>query len=371
MSALKRCVSGTTAELTPRPAAALAALICAVLSGALSAWAGWKASQVHRSADSTPGVMEIPASAVLGVACFVYLWAMGAIASRARHAHPLLFAFTAFFGPAGAIYTIVLAAMNLVHRRDRVLWDTCVSELGNKTETAECDREWHNLWRPLTIAAIAAAGLLIVLTAYVLAYLRHINAVHAAKRRTENWIEKDALRRDAGIGRLVITHHVPSPSYTETSLPISPASTAHLNPHPASPSPSATPYTPYSQQRYIPHSRSQMSGVSASLSGHHGPAYAPSETVTYYDDFSETMHSESGDARALDERLAGGAGGMRSPPLPVVDVDREFQEYMSASGHSRSYSRGTTATGYYSASAHSGYYSDEAEPRTSKVGRAF
>lgn len=188
--------------------------------------------------------------------------------------------------------------------------------------------------------------------------------MHAAKRRTENWIEKDALKRDAGIGRLVITHHVP-PSYTESSLPISPASTAHLNPHPA---PSAS-YSPYAQQRYIPHSKSQMSGVSASLSGHNAPAYAPSETVTYYDDFSETMHTET-DARGLDERLAGGAGGMRSPPLPVVDVDREFQEYMSASGHSRSYSRGTTATGYYSASAHSGYYSDEAEPRTSKVGRA-
>lgn len=58
---------------------------------------------------------------------------------RARNAHPLLFVFTAFFAPAGAMYSIVLAAMNLVNRRDRVLWDTCVRELSNKADTAgEC-----------------------------------------------------------------------------------------------------------------------------------------------------------------------------------------------------------------------------------------
>lgn len=68
-------------ELTTRPAAALAALLCAMLAGALCAWAGWKASQVHDGAESTPGVMEIPASGVLGVGFFCYLWAMGTIAS--------------------------------------------------------------------------------------------------------------------------------------------------------------------------------------------------------------------------------------------------------------------------------------------------
>ncbi|KAL1410066.1 hypothetical protein Q8F55_004069 [Vanrija albida] len=334
-----------------RPGAALAALLAAVLAGALAAWAGWKAGH-PRAVNTTPGVMEIPAAAVLGLAFFAYLWSTFAIAG----ANPVLLAFVGLLGPAGAAYTIVLAAMNLARRRDRVLWAACVSALPDKGSTEGCEREWRRLWRPVNIAAIAAAGLVLVLTLYVLAYLRHINAVHAAKRRTENWIEKDALRRDAGIGRLVITHTVPL-NETTSSLPMSPASTAHLNPARASPSP--TPYTP---QRYIPHSRSQMSGVS-------GAGYAPSETVTYYDDFSETMHGGE-DARGYDERLAG-TGGMRSPPLPVVDVDREFQEYMSASGHSRTFSRGTTATGYYSASHHSGYYSDEAEPRTSRVGRAM